>query len=222
LGGLQHQAADRRASGAHPAGALDMHMQREREFKGSFAVEGFNPAVGPTRSSMPLPAHLGIDAGRPGRPVGLSLSASAGALLLGGSSPVGSSLGPGYSPIGVVSAMSMDARGRDRSADSHSPPPVPVRRRLIEVNSAPRLGDELPPLHGSPASTFGPRGLRTPQGAGLGLVRPSMRHPESSWKDPRMKKVDAVLLGKGSHGDNGATGIDGWTLSGHSPDGSSP
>lgn len=226
LGSLQRPTPFPLSSAPHPAGALEMPSDMmnwgldmaERRRHSSFAVEGHNPMLGPIPPPMPFPLMAGEPpSGQMVSPFGLAASASAGALLAPGLSPGNRGL----------SAMSIDARGRDRSPSSRSPPPA--RRQLIESASAPKLGDALPPLmiqqrfhdeamRTSPASTFGPSRPRA--GAlqkipGRVLV---VKDEEATWRQSQTKHFDDILLGKAA-GPNSGGGIAGWTLSGHSPEG---
>lgn len=191
-----------------PAGGLQMPPRRAQGQ--NFSVEGFNPSFGSPmgqpsasgqmaiRFSPQSPANEPAASGRSARPFGLGASASAGALLVGGTSPKG------------ASAMSMDTRGQDRS---------PQRRQLIESPS--RMGEELlPPLHvdnvrRSPTFSNAPgRGLR------------AQHDSRPAWRPPR-KNVDDILLGKGGGGSASATpnagsGLAGWALSGRNAEGAAP
>jgi len=196
LGGARH--TDPSLTRSHPAGALEVprHLQGQRRPMGGFSVTGFNPAHGPALPQM-----------RPQqRPFGLAASASANSLF------VGSNASPGLSPMGG-SAMSMDATWPAASVRSSSGSPPPPRRRLVESTSAPRLGEELPPLAGSSASKSPSRlgaGMSGTAGSMRGQRQPSAQDLAPSWRPPRTKHVDDILSRSNNTAD---AGIAGWALS---------
>merc|ERR1712100_425059 len=125
-----------------------------------------------------------------------------------------------------MGAMAMDAGARDRSRSSSGSPP-PFRRHLMGSSSAPRLGlgEELPPLRpdlsiGGPGRTRGTALGQSNSMRSHGLhrvpARVLVKDDETSWRPPVSIKGG---LGKGV-GNAAGGGIAGWTLSGHSPEGS--
>jgi hypothetical protein len=167
-----------------------------------FAMEGFNPVLGPVQASMPLPKELAHGfANDMTKTIRLGASASAPQL-------------PGTlnAPPGGVSAMAIDTR-----ANSPTPSSAGSKRRLIGSRSAPKLAtEELPPLAHERyeeliRTSTNPSGFASP----LGIT---------SWNsgNSRAKALGKLHRGRlqktGTDGQGESSGgIEGWSISGQPP-----